>query len=200
MVIAALITDAPDEAAQLGNLVVIESTRRLVEQEKPRPRRERAGELDALLRADRQVGDRPPRHGGELERLDELPGRGFQRVLLAPHPGQTERVAREIAGAHRWPPTRTLSSTDMVRNSARFWKVRRNTQCGDPVRTHSQDAVAGKADVAAIRRIDARQAIEQRGLAGAVRPDQAEDLAFAEIKDTPSSAMMPPNRMPTSQR
>ncbi len=53
---------------------------------------------------------------------------------------------------------------------------------GDPVRRPRQDALAFHQDVARRRLIEPRQAIEQRGLAGAVRADQSEDLSMAHVE------------------
>ena len=53
---------------------------------------------------------------------------------------------------------------------------------GDPVRRPLQDAHAFHQDVAGARLIEPGEAIEQRGLAGAVRPDQAEDLALMHVE------------------
>src|ERR1700716_2375366 len=53
---------------------------------------------------------------------------------------------------------------------------------GDPVRLTRQDALAFHETVACARLVEPAQAIEQRRLAGAVRPDQAEDLALMHIE------------------
>ena len=54
-------------------------------------------------------------------------------------------------------------------------------------------------DVALARLIEPAEAIEQRGLAGAVRADQAEDCPLCMSKDTPLNATMPPDTTLTSQ-
>ncbi len=53
---------------------------------------------------------------------------------------------------------------------------------GDPVRRPRQDALAFHQDVARARLVEPAQAIEERGLAGAVRADQAEDLALMHVE------------------
>ena len=81
-----------------------------------------------------------------------------------------------------WQPMRTLSSTDRLGNSATFWKVRpmpiSAILCGGRVRMLG----AFHQDVAGRRLVEPGQAIEQRGLAGAVRSDQAEDLALVHVE------------------
>jgi hypothetical protein len=57
-----------------------------------------------------------------------------------------------------------------------------NADLGDPVRRPVQDAAALHQDVAAGRLVEPRQAVEQRGLAGAVGPDQPEDLALVHVE------------------
>ena len=53
---------------------------------------------------------------------------------------------------------------------------------GDPVRRPRQDAGAFHQDVAGARLVEPGEAIEQRGLAGAVRSDQAEDCALVHVE------------------
>ena len=53
---------------------------------------------------------------------------------------------------------------------------------GDPVRRTRQDARAFHENVAGARLVEPAQAIEQGGLAGAIGPDQAEDLALMHVE------------------
>jgi hypothetical protein len=53
---------------------------------------------------------------------------------------------------------------------------------GDPVWRPRQDALALHQDVAGTRLVEPAQAIEQRRLAGAVRPDQPEDLPLVHVE------------------
>src|SRR5438094_8634165 len=52
----------------------------------------------------------------------------------------------------------------------------------DAMRRQAEDRLAGEAHLAARGRESARDQIERRGLAGAVRADHAEDLAFADFE------------------
>src|SRR5260370_37870348 len=52
----------------------------------------------------------------------------------------------------------------------------------DPVWRAAENALAFHENVAGARLVEPAQAIEQRGLAGAVRPDQAEDLALTHVE------------------
>jgi hypothetical protein len=53
---------------------------------------------------------------------------------------------------------------------------------GDPVRPPPQDALAFQQNVARARLVEPAQAVEERGLAGAVRSDQAQDLALMHVE------------------
>src|SRR5262249_13674694 len=58
----------------------------------------------------------------------------------------------------------------------------RDSDLSDHVRGLVEDAHAVEQDVALGRVVDAAEAIEERGLAGAVRADQAQELALGEIE------------------
>ena len=121
----ALVADAADQLAEPVDFVVVEAAGRLVEQQELRPRRQRARKLDALLQAERKVGDAAMRDVGEIEELDQLPGDvGERRPPRARVQGSFSALVKKSLRPSGWLPTRTLSSTDMVRNSARFWNVR----------------------------------------------------------------------------
>ena len=102
-------------------------------------------------------------------------------VLAAPNPGQLDEVLMISEDVRAWQPTRTLSITDRLGNSATFWKVRpmpiSAILCGGRVRMLVPSIMmspekAGRAG----------QAVEQGGLAGAVRPDQAEDRTLVHVE------------------
>ena len=57
----------------------------------------------------------------------------------------------------------------------------REPELRDPVRRASADLLVAEDDASAGRRVDARHDVQERGLARAVRPDQAEDLAVAHL-------------------
>ena len=53
-----------------------------------------------------------------------------------------------------------------------------DTAARDPVRVEPDDRLPLEDDLAAVRRVDAGDQVEERRLAGAVRPDDADDLTF----------------------
>ena len=73
-------------------------------------------------------------------------------------------------------PTRTLSMHRQIGKQRDVLEGAADADLGDPVRRARQDARAFHQDVAGRRLIEPGEAVEQRGLAGAVRSDQAEDL------------------------
>ena len=79
-------------------------------------------------------------------------------------------------------PTMTLSSTVSAGNGRTIWKVRpmprRQTASGVSPSMRSPP----KRDRAVVRREHAGDHVEQRGLAGAVRPDHREDLALRHVE------------------
>ena len=70
----------------------------------------------------------------------------------------------------------------MVRNSARFWKVRPMPQSAMRWRGTSSRDCPRQENAAALERIKTRQAVEQGGLAGAVGTDYACDLPLHHIE------------------
>ncbi|MCZ7562293.1 MAG: hypothetical protein M5U30_21580 [Burkholderiaceae bacterium] len=70
-----------------------------------------------------------------------------------------------------------MSNTVMSGNTRRFWVGARQAEPRDARRVEPRDLAAVEADAARCRRQRARDAVEQRGLAGAVRADEPEQLA-----------------------
>ena len=62
-----------DQRADRADLLMVQAACRLIEQEQLRLGGERPCELDALLRAERQCGDRRVGEALELEQREELP-------------------------------------------------------------------------------------------------------------------------------
>ena len=79
------------------------------------------------------------------------------------------------------------ADADIVEHG-KVWKQRDvlerppDADLGDPVRRPRQNAAAFHQDVAGGRLIQPAQAVEQRGLAGAIRADQSEDLSLVHVE------------------
>ncbi len=112
--------------------------------------------------------------------------------------GRPRPPARNPVRPRWWAPTSTLSRTVMVGNRATFWNVRPRPSAGHPVPRQAGDPSPAQQDLAGVAAVDVADAVEQRRLAGAVRPDQPADLPGATSNDTRSSATSPPKRTTTS--
>ena len=116
--------DAQNEAGEIVALVAGEAGRGLVEQQQRRLQRQRAGEADDLLDAERQRAGMGMAHALQLHELDDaLHGLAVQH-LLAPHRRQEQHRCSGLVGKRAWRPVMMLSSTLMCGNSSTCWKVR----------------------------------------------------------------------------
>ena len=178
----ALVADAPDEAAELADLLVIEPASRLVEQQQLRACGERARQLDPLARAERQTFGRLVRHFAQIECFEQRPGGLFEPPLLAAHPWQPQRIADKIAAAGRVGADPHIVEHRLTREQRKVLKGPGNADLGDAVRRPVEQRAALEQDFAAVGRVEAAEAIEQCRLAGAVGADQAEDLALFQLE------------------
>ena len=112
----------------------------------------------------------------EAEVVEDAQGLLGERSLLPPHT-EAERRPYVADLAVVWAPTITFSSTVRRGKSARFWNVRAMPRRAMPWAGTSSRSVPSKRTLAARRLVDAADDVEQRRLAGAVRPDQPTDLA-----------------------
>ena len=76
----------------------------------------------------------------------------------------------------------TFSVTVRSGKGLSFWKVRATPRPAMLVRAQASDVVSVEDDPAGIERLEAGDQVEQRRLAGAVRPDDAEDLALVHVE------------------
>ena len=164
-----------DELLDLG---VREARGRFVEEQQPGLHEQRAAQLDALVQAVRQLV------GGQLAR----PSRGrCGRGDRAP-PARSAFSARTVRGSRSdhstgppgrrvWAPRSTFSSTVSCSCSAGCWNVRASPWLRERGRARPAHLDVVDRDRAGARPVVPADAVEQRGLAGAVGPDEAEDLA-----------------------
>ena len=103
----------------------------------------------------------------------------------APRARRTEApsaLARKPPRASACAPTRTLSRVVMVANSATFWNVRAMPSAAISWRAKLASGRPSNRIVPECGIVEAGDAVEQRGLAGAVRPDQAADRAAGDVE------------------
>ena len=164
----AVVADLLDEAPELRDLLVVEPAGRLVEQQQlRRARRARARARPAS--ASRTAARRPAAARSRRARRSRAP--------RAPRP---RRCAPRVCA-----PTRTLSSTVIVLKSSTFWNVRAIPRRTIPCTRRLQQVSPSKRDLALVRRVEPRDHVERRRLAGAVRADQADDLALRRRRTRP---------------
>ena len=154
-----------DHVEELGADPRVESHRRLVEEEHARIRDERAGDLEppalaAAVRADGTIDElREAEYGGEL--VDA-------RLRLAPVDFPEARVDVEVAPTGQRAVDDGLLEDDAAQAPSRE-RMLRDVEAGEPGR-------------AARRRDCRRQHPDRRRFAGAVRAQQAEDLAGRDVE------------------
>ena len=172
----AVVADPLDEAAELGDLLVVEPARRLVEQEQLGRGDEGAGELDAL-QCPKGRPDGPIRDRGQPDVVEHV-ARLRLRVAAA-NVGADEDV---IEHGHR------LEELDVLERPG-------DAAADDPVHRRLQQA--RRRGRLPVRRVEPGNDVEGGRLAAAVRPDQTHDLALRHIERDPSRATIPPNRRVT---
>ena len=96
--------------------------------------------------------------------------------------GRHRALVRKPVEVRLWQPTLMLSSTDMRSNSATFWKVRPMPSLRDGVARLAQDRAALEHDVTVVGHIEAREAVEERGLARSVGTDEPRNLARRHVE------------------
>ena len=177
-----LVAQPADQRAELADLGVVEPAGRLVEQQQLGPRRERARQFDALARAERQAVRQFVRDRAQIEQVEQGPGGLLERPFPAPHPGQMQGVADEIAAASRVPADPHVVEHRLARKQRQVLEGAGDADLGDAMRRPAEQRAAFEPDVAAGRRVEPAQAVEEGRLAGAVGSDQPEDLALVEVE------------------
>ena len=97
------VLDAQDEAREVLALLAIEAGRRLVEQHDVRLERQRAGEADDLLHAERQAADGGVAVAFELDQLDDALDGLAMRDFGAAHARQKQHLRQRVGADARMP-------------------------------------------------------------------------------------------------
>ena len=141
-----------------------------------------AGKFDTFLRSEWQAGDDTICHVLGLEIGDEITRLADHRGFPASDRGQAQRIADKVAACPG------MSADKHIVENGKMLKERDVLECapdpklGDAMRRTVEDRAAFKEDIAARRRVEPAQAIEQGGLTGAVRPDESENLPPLDLK------------------
>src|SRR5262249_27951831 len=152
------------------------------EQQQPRPTGHGARQLDPLERAEREPGSRMVGHRRELEEAEQLHGGVVHLALLTAHAAQAERVRQKPAVRARANADHDVLQHGQRREQRVILERPTDAQRGNVVRPEAEDRAAGQEDRALARSIEPADAVEEGRLAGAVRTDQADDLAFADVE------------------
>src|SRR6185436_7298862 len=105
-----------------------------------------------------------------------------ERSLAAARPWQAQGVADDVAVGTRVGADPDIVEHRQVLEQRDILEGATDPDFGNPVRLAIEYAVALQEDVAGAGLIEPAQAVEQRGLAGAVGSDQAEDLALMHLE------------------
>ena len=174
-----LVAHAADQPRHVLDLAFGQAGGHLVQQQQPRPRRQRHADLQQPLLAGRDGGGRQVGQLGQADQLEDAVGRAQRpghRLFLAPE----HVLARPAAGELQ-------AELDVVAHRHLGKGARRLEGARHAVRGKAVGALAGQ--VAAIghqpargQRLHARDGIEEGGLAGAVGADDAHQLAGMETR------------------
>ena len=163
--------------------VAVRPGHHLVEQEQRGLGGERAGQLQPLA-----LGQR------------EAAGRRSRRPARPTRPGRRGRGPRPPPGGV--PGQRadsTFSSTVSRGNGRTIWKVRARPSA-DLGGAEPDDRAAREADLARVGGEEPGDQREGRGLAGAVGPDERDDLALADVERQVAHGLEPAEALPDSPR
>src|SRR5688572_4452708 len=175
----AVVADAADQLAEREALRRIHAGCRLVQSEELRLGGQGARDLQPALIAVREAAGGVIGARADADVVEQFQGALFDGFFFleglaiaqdrAQHPGMGARVA----------PDHYVLERRQVHEQADVLERAADAGGGDLVRLEAGEAAAVEAEAAAVGLVDAGEHVEQRGLARAVRADEAVDLTFA---------------------
>jgi hypothetical protein len=150
----------------------------LVEQDEARLGHQRAADFEELLLAARERGGRVVDDGGQVEAL----GDGVGLVERGAGGAATEQCGEEALAGLVGGVEEQVVENGEARDAAGDLEGAGQARPGDAVGAPGGDVASVEADLAAVGRDDAGDALEQRGLAGAVGADQRGDRAGLDVE------------------
>ena len=174
--------DALQQLRQVIHLAVVQPAGRLVQHQQLRPADQRARQFDALLRAERQAAGQVPATSSQIEQIQQIVQPRDRDRVLPPHHRQAQRIGDEAGAAEMMRADQDVVAHAHAAEQRDVLEGAADAQAGHAVARQVLQRAALEQDVAVGEAIEAADAVEQRGLAGAVRPDQAADLAVADIE------------------
>ena len=195
--VAALDAELGDQLGDLLRLLRVHPGGRLVEQEQPRVRRRRAGDLEpAPVGVRERVRGLVPAvaHQPLAEEREPLLGERPDLALLAPLAGCPEDRAEGARARVAVGRRHDVLADGHVEEQAKRLERPRDPLARDQCGSRPGDALAREDDVALRRLVDAGDEVEERRLAGAVRADHADDLALVDVEVEPGDDLQAAER------
>src|SRR6516162_4408054 len=175
---AALARELPDRLPDPRAEHRVDASHRLVQDDQPSLGGGDAGELEQpFLAAAEPVRELVPELR-ELEALQDAPDRGPVRLFLAADPAGSGQGAPEGLTGELAPGQQDVVHDGQVAPLARRLERPDQPEPGDDVGTLADDRLTGEPDAAGVRPAEPGRQIHNGALARAVRPDQADHLAF----------------------
>src|SRR5215510_4362946 len=166
--------DLPDQRRRVLRLARRHARRGLVQEQERRLGGECQADLEVTLLAVREVLGQLVAPGGQPECVQQLGGAGLD-VGQAPE----RREPPRLAGARLGGDAHVLEDGDLWKNVGDLKRLG-DAQAVDRLRRQAGDLTSIEADVAHGRHVQARDHVEERRLARAVRADHREHLALAD--------------------
>jgi hypothetical protein len=139
--------------------------------------RQRAGDFQALERAVIERTGRPLRGVGEADAIERRARRLARRLVLPGDRGPMHQVSEDAGALVAVTADHDVLQHRHLRENLQVLERARQPAPRQPVGRKAGHRFAGKADDAVLRRVDAGNYIDQRGLARTVRADNREHLA-----------------------
>ena len=168
--------DVLDPERHVLGLLHAEAGGRLVEQQELGLGAQRARHLHHLAHAVGQVGDEAVAIGLQIEEVDHLLHRLAMRQLVRAHARQEQQLLHEARAPVGVAAEQQVLQHGGVLEQLDVLERPRDAPPGDLVRRHPRDVLAAEEQAARGRVVDARDQVEDGGLARAVGPDDGEDL------------------------
>src|SRR5207248_1271461 len=153
---------------------------RLVEEEEPGAGRERPRDLEAALLTVGQVGGELVPAIGEAHEGERLPGLAGDPPLLGAHPGWPEESTRELGAAPAVQADAGVVERAHAPEELDVLERPRHAERRDGVAGQPRDVAPAQDDPTGGGTVRARDDIDRRGFARAVRPDEPADLALVD--------------------
>ena len=161
--------------ADLAGKRRVDAGHRLVEQQQSRLGHQRAADLEELLLPAGQLRRLIVEHARQVEPLRNRASTNLKLRLAVAHRGPAHERPRELLARLVAPVQQQMLEHGEPRKAACDLERPHQAAPRDAVGPFAGDIAPGKYDAAGIRWDETADAVEQRGLAGAVRSDQSGD-------------------------